>query len=358
MNRKDEIEARLAAIRDELEKPDANIDALTEEVRRLKNELQQINAAAENRKKLREDVSSGLGTVIRTFKPNGSEDMPFAIDSEEYRTAWLKHMQGRDLSAAEQRAYTAANGAVSQLVVNDIMSVVRDHAPLLERVNVIYSASKITYYIEGTTNEAADHTENAAITPASDTLTSVDLTPSEIVKMIQVSESAQRMSIPVFNSWLARTLGEAIARKINAKMIAAIDTAVKTAAGTTITAATVQTLLGSVKGASIAMLCNRKTLYTQLLPLQDNGKNALVSFEGTYSSARVYGVDVLVDDNVADSTIFCGDMDKLVVAIGEDINVRQAYDINTNSYKFLGVALFDTKVGIASAFAKLAPAGG
>ena len=130
------------------------------------------------------------------------------------------------------------------------------------------------------------------------------------------------------------------------------------AAGTTITAATVQTLLGSVKGASIAMLCNRKTLYTQLLPLQDNGKNALVRFEGTYSSARVYGVDVLVDDNVADSTIFCGDMDKLVAAIGEDINVRQAYDINTNSYKYLGVALFDTKVGIASAFAKLAPAGG
>ena len=59
MNRKDEIEARLAAIRDELEKPDANIDALTEEVRRLKNELQQINAAAEKRKNLREDVSSG-----------------------------------------------------------------------------------------------------------------------------------------------------------------------------------------------------------------------------------------------------------------------------------------------------------
>ena len=107
MNRKDEIEARLAAIRDELEKPDANIDALTEEVRRLKNELQQINAAAEKRKKLREDVSSGLGTVIRTFKPNGSEDMPFAIDSEEYRTAWLKHMQGRDLSAVEQLIATS-----------------------------------------------------------------------------------------------------------------------------------------------------------------------------------------------------------------------------------------------------------
>lgn len=358
MDRIKEIEARLAAIATEMETDGADLDALTEEVRNLKNERADIEARAEKRAELRNAVNNGAGVEMRRFDAKPEEDVVPGVDTEEYRTAWLKHLRGADMTALEQRAFTVANGAISQLVVNDIMSVVRDHAPLLERVNVIYSASKIKYYIEGTTNEAADHTENAAITPAGDTLTSVDLTPAEIVKMIQVSESAQRMSIPVFNSWLTRTLGEAIARKINAKMISAIDTAVTTATGTTITAATVQALLGSVKGERIAMLCNRKTLYTQLLPLQDNSKNALVRFEGTYSSARVYGVDVLVDDNVADSTIFCGDMDKLVAAIGEDISVRQAYDINTNSYKFLGVAMFDTKVGIASAFAKLAPAGG
>ena len=44
------------------------------------------------------------------------------MDSEEYRTAWLKHLQGHDLTAAEQRAFTAANGAISTLVVNDIMT--------------------------------------------------------------------------------------------------------------------------------------------------------------------------------------------------------------------------------------------
>ena len=118
----------------------------------------------------------------------------------------------------------------------------------------------------GTTNAAADHTENAAITPAADTLTSVTLTPSEIVKMIQVSDAAQQMSIPVFNAWLTRTLGEAIARKINADINNAMSTAA-TSQGTTITAATVQSLLGSVKGERIAVLCNRETpLYRIITP--------------------------------------------------------------------------------------------
>lgn len=119
-----------------------------------------------------------------------------------------------------------------------------------------------------------DHTENAQITPSEDTLTAVELSPSEIVKMVQVSDAAQQMSIPVFNAWLSRTLGEAIARKINNKIITAISAAA-TSAGTTIDAAGVQTLLGSVKGESVSILCNRKTLYNKLLPIQDNANLAL-----------------------------------------------------------------------------------
>lgn len=356
MNRKNEIETRLAEISIEMEKPNADLDALTEEVRSLKEELKNIEKAAESRRKLREDIANGAGHIIRKFDVESDEERIFGVDTEEYRVAWLKKLQGKDLTSAEQRAYTVSNGAISQLVVNDIMDVVRDHAPLMERIQMIYSGSKITYYIEGTTNAAADHTENTAITAAADTLTSVTLSPSEIVKMIQVSDAAQQMSIPVFNSWLSRTLGEAIARKINADIISAISTAAASA-GTTITAATVQALLGSVKGERVAILCNRKTLYTALLPLQDNSKSSIVRFDGTYSSASVYGIEVLVDDNVADNTVLAGDMSKCVGAIAEDIAVRQAYDIDTNSHKYLGVALFDVAVGLDEAFAKLVVSG-
>ena len=354
MNRREEIEARLDAIRIEGDKPDADLDNLTEEVRNLKKELKQLDEAAEKRRKLLEDVEKNA-VVVREFSTPVPSEEPFALDSEEYRTAWLKRMQGKDLNDMEQRAYTVANGAISRLVVNDIMSVVRDHAPLMERITMVYSGSKITYYVEGTNAAAADHTENAEITAAADTLTAVELTPAEIVKLVQVSDAAQQMSIPVFNSWLARMLGEAIARKINEKVITAITTAA-TSAGTSVDAATVQALLGSVKGEGVAILCNRKTLYTQLLPIQDNSKSSIVKFDGANNAAYVYGVEVLVDDNVADSTVLAGDMTKAVGAVGEDITVRRAYDIDTNSHKFLGVAVFDVKIGINSAFAKIAAA--
>lgn len=356
MNRKEQIEARLAEIRGLVDNPDADIDALTEETRKLKAELQEIEQVAEKRSKLRSEVSAGLGVVIRDFKPNNGQEKPFGVDTEEYRTAYLKHLQGKELNAAEQRAFTASNGAVSQLIVNDIMTVVRDHAPLMERITMVYSASKITYYVEGTINPAQAHTENATINPDADTLTPVTLTPSEITKMVQVSESARQMSVPAFNTWLTNMIGEAIARYINGQIITAISGAAASA-GTTINAAGVQALLGAVKGEDVAVLCNRKTLYTLLLPLQDNGTNNMVTFTGTYGSARLYGYDILVDDNVADGTVLAGDMNKVIGAMGEDINVREGYDINTNSYKYLGVALFAVDIGIDSAFAKLTNAG-
>lgn len=353
MSRKTEIETRLAAIAVEAENEGADLDALLEETRSLKAEL----AAADQREQLRGLVAAGAGEEIRGFKPSAPNGEAYAINSEEYRTAWLKNLQQRDLTPAEQRAYVVANGAISTLVANDILSCVRDHAPLLERVNLIYSESQITYYVEGVHDAAADHTENAAITPAGDTLVPVTLSPAEIVKLVQISDAARSMSIPVFNDWLARTLGEAVAMKINSKIIAAITTAATDdAISGGITAANIQALLGAVKGAGVALLVNRATLFTKLLPLQDSSKHNLVSFAGTYSSASVYGVDIFVDDNVPDNTLLAADLGRVVCAMSEQINVKDAYDINTNSYKYLGVATFAVKAPFATSVGMISPA--
>ena len=52
MTRLEEIEARMAAITEECEQENADIDALTEEVRRLKEERESIVNAAEKRNRL------------------------------------------------------------------------------------------------------------------------------------------------------------------------------------------------------------------------------------------------------------------------------------------------------------------
>lgn len=350
--RLEEIEARLAAIPAELEKDGADLDALKSEVTSLKAERKQILDAVEKREKILDDIRSGGGQVVRAMT-NQPEERRLTPDTEKYRSLWLRHLQGKELTDVEQRAYTNANGAIAVMTANAIMSAVRDHAPILSRMTVIYSAVNLTYYVEDTNNEAEDHTENAAITAAADTLTKIQLVPAEIVKMIQVSEAAKLMSVTAFEAWLAKTLGEAIARKINSKIITALLGAASSA-GTSIDAASVQALLGSVKG-DVTILCNRKALYTKLLPIQDNSKSSIVRFDG--GMATVYGVEVMIDDNVPDDTVAAGDLSKLIAAMAEDVTVRNQYDINTNSTKYLGVAIFDVKVGLASAFVKLAVGG-
>lgn len=352
-DRLDAIDARLAEIRQLLDKPDADLDALEAEVRSLKDERTQITQAAERRAQILREVSAGGGTVIRTFDQGLPEKRSYTPESAEYRSLWLRSLQGQELTDVEKRAYTTANGAIATMTANAIMEVVRDHAPLLERMTVIYSPSTVTYYVEGTNNAAEDHTENAAISAAADTLTKITLVPAEIVKLIQIGEATRTMSVDAFEAWLAKNLGEAIARKINEKIIAAI-VAAASSAGSDITTASVQALLGSVKGIGVAVICNRKTLYTKLLPLQDNSKSSIVRFDG--GSASVYGVEVLPDDNVADNTVLAGDLSKAIGAMSENVTVRKGYDIDSNSNKYLGVAVFDVKIGQNSAFAKLAEA--
>lgn len=344
-----DIEARKAQIAIEMNNEGADIDALTEEVRQMNARDQELRNAANKAEELRKMVAGGAGVPVRNFDKE-PEKREFGVDSKEYRNAWLKNLQGKELTAEEQRAFTVANGATATITANAIMDVVRQHASLLERVTLIYSDSKVTYYVEGANEAAEDHTENATIPAKNDTLTPISLTPAEICKMVQVSDSASKMSVDVFEKWLSDHLGKAIARAINKKLI---DAAMASAAsvGTAIDASTVQKLLGSVKGRDVALTCNNNTLFTKLLPLQDKSKNDMVRFEG--GSAIVYGRPVLLDDNMADDKLLAGDWSKMIAAIAEDVNVKRAFDIDTNSNKFLGVSVFDCKTGLASGFGKI-----
>lgn len=332
----EDIETRKEEISEEMDKADADIDALTEEVRALNEREKELRKKQE----LRQAVAGGKGKEIRSF-PSITESKSVDYASEEYRSSkeykriWLRHLQRKTLTAEEQRAFDTAGGAMATMTANSIMEVVKEHAPLLDRMTVIRSAAKITIYVEGTVTDAKDHVQNAVIEADPDTLILITLDPAEITKLVQVSAAAERMSVDAFEAYL----------------ITAVETAA-TSKGISISAATVQALMGAVKG-EVNLICNN-TLYTKLLPLQDNSKNALVKFEG--GKATVYGREVLLDDSVADDTVLAGDLTKAGAALADDVNVVKQFDIDTNSYKYLGVAIFDVKVGVNDAFAKLTTA--
>lgn len=378
-----EIEARLAAIKKEIEeRGDAmkaeEIDALEKETKELTEERAGLIAAAEKRNGILDNIAKGAGIVSRTFEQkqdNADPDDPFG--TPEYRSAWLKNLRRLPLTDAEKRAYANASGTGAEVVptqtANEIISKVKKLAPMLNEVTLLHVKGAVKFAVEGTNNDAAIHKENAAITAAADTLTTVSLTGYEIIKLVQISDTVMTMSIAAFESWIVDMLAEAIARKVEdffingtgssqpkgidkANTWGAENSVTVTKAGS-LTAANVQTLIGLLnagydRNAKFAM--SKKTLFTDFMPLQDNSKNHIVTVQG--NNYFVYGYPVLLSDYVKEHEAFLGDFKKVCANLAENINVKNAYDIDTNSYKYSGIAIFDCTPAIGEAFVKLAKA--
>ena len=378
-----EIEARLAAIKKEIEeRGDAmkaeEIDALEKETKELTEERAGLIAAAEKRNGILDNIAKGAGIVSRTFEQkqdNADPDDPFG--TPEYRSAWLKNLRRLPLTDAEKRAYANASSTGAEVVptqtANEIISKVKKLAPMLNEVTLLHVKGAVKFAVEGTNNDAAIHKENEAITAAADTLTTVTLTGYEIIKLVQISDTVMTMSIAAFESWIVDMLAEAIARKVEdffingtgssqpkgidkANTWGAENSVTVTKAGS-LTAANVQTLIGLLnagydRNAKFAM--SKKTLFTDFMPLQDNSKNHIVTVQG--NNYFVYGYPVLLSDYVKEHEAFLGDFKKVCANLAENINVKNAYDIDTNSYKYSGIAIFDCTPAIGEAFVKLAKA--
>ena len=378
-----EIESRLAAIKQEIESRGAEmtaaeIDALEKETKDLTEERAGIIAAAEKRSGILNTIAQGAGVVSRSFEQEPAEegnDDPAA--SAEYRSAWLKQLRRLPLNDAEKRAYSNVAGAGAEVIptqtANEIISKIKTLAPMLNEVTLLHVKGAVKFAVEGTNNDAAIHAENAAITAAADTFTTVTLTGYEIIKLVQISDTVMTMSIAAFESWIVNMLAEAIARKIEDLIIngtganqpKGIDKAntwgatnsVSVGASASLTAANVQALIGLLnagydRNAKFSM--SKKTLFTDFMPLQDNSKNHIVTVQG--NNYFVYGYPVLLSDYVKDHEAFLGDFKKVCANLAENIGVKNAYDINTNSYKYSGIAIFDCQPAIGEAIVKLVKA--
>lgn len=380
-----EIEARLAAIKQEIEeRGDAmkaeEIDALENETKELTEERAGLIAAAEKRNGILDNIAKGGGVSVRSFgkKEESNADPEDPFGTPEYRSAWLKNLRRLPLTDAEKRAYANASGTGAEVVptqtANEIISKVKKLAPMLNEVTLLHVKGAVKFVVEGTNNDAAIHTENAVFLHAADTLTTVTLSGYEIVKLVQISDTVMTMSIAAFESWIVDMLAEAIARKVEDFFINGTGTSqpkgidkantwgatnsVSVGASASLTAANVQTLIGLLNAGydrNAKFVMSKRTLFTDFMPLQDTSKNHIVTVQG--NSYFVYGYPVLLSDYVKEHEAFLGDFKKVCANLAESINVKNAYDIDTNSYKYSGIAIFDCQPAIGEAFVKLVKAG-
>lgn len=378
-NRMTEIEERLAAIRTEMDADGADLDALSAETRRSARGAQDpagsggaAPQSAEQDRKRRRRRGTHVPAAAQT--PEARE---YGRDSEEYRSAWLKTIAGNELTETEQRAWSTATASAGPLVptqtANTIIEKVHQYAPLLDKITLLRVPGNVTYAVESEQADAAYHAENAAITAAETGLTSISLSAYEIVKLVQISKSVQKMALDVFESWLTDMLAKKIAKMISDTILkgtgtdqgtgiekantwgAANSVSVgKTAALTNQDVLNLIALLPGGYDANACFLMSKKTLFTDFMPLQDKSKNDLVRIEG--GSYYVYGYPVLIDERVSDHEAYLADLSTVIGNMPEDVTITSDFDLKSNAFLFLGCAMFDCKPSQADAVRKLVKA--
>ena len=369
IKRMQEINARKAELRSMLEgSGEVDLDAIEKELRDLDTEFKEL----EKRKATIDGINAGTIPAVEIPNPVTARSADTFDQDKEYRSAWLKTLQGKALTENEQRAYsTAANSAlpaIPESTANEIIKKMYEVAPILQRCKIFHVPGNFKFAVEGTNSDAALHTENGSITAASDSLGSVSLTGYEIVKLVKASRATVNMTINAFESYIVEIIAEAIARKIenyifagtgsnqpggvanggkgsNGAYTAGTDQ-VTVAASANVAEADVTTLYGMLSSGyerNAVWAMSKATFFAYFYALMNKSKNNLIEFaNGKY---YIMGCEVYFTGSLAKGVAYLGDFSYIVGNYSQDITVVKSEHsgLATNSVDYLGSCVFDSK---------------
>ena len=369
IKRMQEINARKAELRSMLEgSGEVDLDAIEKELRDLDTEFKEL----EKRKATIDGINAGTIPAVEIPNPVTARAADTFDQDKEYRSAWLKNLQGKALTENEQRAYsTAANSAlpaIPESTANEIVKKIYEVAPILQRCKIFHVPGNFKFAVEGTNSDAALHTENGSITAASDSLGSVSLTGYEIVKLVKASRATVNMTINAFESYIVEIIAEAIARKIenyifagtgsnqpggvanggkgsNGAYTAGTDQ-VTVAASANVTEADITTLYGMLSSGyerNAVWAMSKATFFAYFYALMNKSKNNLIEFaNGKY---YIMGCEVYFTGSLAKGVAYLGDFSYIVGNYSQDITVVKSEHsgLATNSVDYLGSCVFDSK---------------
>lgn len=346
MTRIEEIEARKAEIKLEIEKPDADLNALEAEVNALNEERKKINEEAEQRKALLNSIANGeIGseTTNMTFKENTVMERTFAIDTVEYREAWLKNLQGKALDAEERGAVTAS-AAIPQLTANKIKGKMELY-PLLNAVDVMYLPGTVVIPVEGTINAAGVVAMGTAATDAGDSLSSVSLSVYKLIKTVEITADVEAMAIDAFESWLVERLANKIYRLVT-KMIAAGSGSAQPTGLTSVSSSKTYTKAGITYSDVMAIIADlpseyapnasfvmsRATFFGNVLNIQDTSKKPIVVADvQAPAKYNILGYPVIIEDEIGTDIVFGDLKEGYVFNFGAGVSVARDESVGFRS---------------------------
>lgn len=367
MNRLQEIEQRLSAIKAEIEVEGADLDALEKEINSLKEERTALIEKVEKRKQLINDVDLN-GTIITDLgKEERNMDEIKGIDSKEYRSAFLKNLVGAELTNEERAAFTHTTTNTTAPLPTTMLNEIWD---LVSKKHVIMGDIKT--YRTGTILEVVKHTtivngkakvtaENTANDDEQNTIVKVTLSGKDFSKHVVISYAMSSMSIDALESYLVTEVANNIGEALADDTIATIKTGI--AAGNKVSSTGIKVitykelaaLFGKLKNVSNRVVyVNNATFYNYIVSMEDTTGRPL--FQPTMqvdAQGVLIGAQVKIEESVAADEILVGDPQMVVCNMVQDILIEQDRDIKTHTNVYAGYARAESVLINDTSFALL-----
>lgn len=352
----EELEARKAEIAAEVDTEGADLDALEEEVRGIKAELEARKAAEAKKAEIRSAVASGAGTVVKKFEEEKKE-MNIEERKAELLDALAETIKGR--ATAEQRAMLLSTNATSggtvkvSDIVDDFIWTDWDNSPILSRVRKVYVQGNYSVGYESAATGAVQHEEGAAA-PAEETLTLayIDFIAKYFKKWIRVSDTVLALKGRAFMDYLMDEFGHQLAIALENAVVAEI-------AASSLSAKVTGAIDNTAAMKGFAALSDEATNPVVII---SKANYAAVMNERATTGAKIEdpfnGFEVLFNNTVTGMLV--GDLDGVVANFPEGEDFKFIVDENSlaeqDLVKIVGKILVSIHLVRPNGFAVVTPA--
>ena len=373
----EQLEARKAELIAGMTDPETRDGLSAEDLEGRKAEIEAIDAETESRVKaaqaaeeLRQEVAEGHDPVVKTFEKTEDRKMTYEINSPEYRDAFLRNLQGKELTA-EERTAVVGTAAIPTQTMNEIVHKLELN-PLIAAVDLTQIPGYVTYPAEGTVNNAAWVDMGTAATDAADTLTAITLGAYKLIKTVEITADVDAMSVDAFEAWLVARLVNKIEKALDAGILngggstsgecLGIKTSKSTADYKYTKAAMNWKDLTAIIGALPGQYHNEASFvmppalfYGEVLGMVDSTNNRVVVMDP--QSPRKYnilGFPAIIDGNAATDEVYFGDLKAYKMNLAKAIEVKKSEEaeFRKGSMVYRAMTLADGKLADVNAIVR------
>ena len=368
----EELEERKNAIVAELDNEGADLDALEEEMRSIKAELEERKATESKKAEIRASVAQGEGVVTKEIEKEERKTMTEAEirNSKEYIDAYADYLKTEDPSECRALLTTNASGTVAiPDMVYDLVKTAWEREGIMSRVRKAYVKGNLKVGFEISATGAVLHTEGGdAVTEESLVLGTVNLVPTSIKKWISVSDEALDLRGEAFLQYIYDELTYQIAKKAADTVVAKIIACGTESTTTCVSVPVITSTVASVGliASAIAELSDEAANPVVIMNKSTWGAFKNAQYANKFNADPFEGLDVVFNNTIksidaastGDTFAIVGDLDHGALANfpngeGIDIKVDETTLMTSDLVRILGREYVGIGIVAPDAFVKI-----